>query len=149
MLPWLKAFERQKYSWTLISPLQFNSNPSLTWTICSFPPTYLHSYYQPGHNVTASSEIDGCCLLKRNIVIIYLNLSRFQCFDASYNTLTATYSKTFWPGCIALDNSNRFHLQWGVRNIDLQLYNVAHILHIEERTMILCTSCALGKEEVQ
>ena len=35
----------------------------------------------------------------------------------------------------------------GVRNIDIDLYNVAHILQIEERTIILCISCALGKKE--
>ena len=35
----------------------------------------------------------------------------------------------------------------GVRNIDIDLYNVAYILQIEERTIILCISCALGKKE--
>ena len=36
----------------------------------------------------------------------------------------------------------------GVRNIDIDLYNnVARILQIEERTIILCISCALGIKE--
>ena len=49
---------------------------------------------------------------------------------------------------ITLDNSNRFSSPIGVRNVDVQLYNVAHILHIEEKTIILSISGALGKEEV-
>ena len=51
--------------------------------------------------------------------------------------------------CITLDNSNRFSSPMGVRNIDIDLYNVAHILQIEERTIILRISCALRKKGVQ
>ena len=40
-------------------------------------------------------------------------------------------------------------LPMGVRNIDIDLYNVAHILQTEERTIILCISCASGKKGVQ
>ena len=83
MLPWVKAFERQKYSCTSISPY------SLTRT--------------SSHNLQLPSN------------------------------LTCTH--------ITLDNSNRFSSPTGVRSIDVQLYNVAHTLHIEERTVILCISC--------
>ena len=82
VLPWVKAFERQKYSWTSISPVQFNSNP----------------------------------LANLNNLHLPSNL---------------TYTR------ITLDNSNRFSSPMGVSNIDIDLYNVAHIFQIEERT-ILC-----------
>ena len=70
--------------------------------------------------------------------------SQFEQFAASLKFAAfLTYT------CITLDNSNRFSSPMGVRNIDIDLYNVAHILQNEGRTIILCISCALGKKGVQ
>ena len=63
-------------------------------------------YFFTEYSYSARSKCDGrrrnChlksdCrrLLRQHTVIIYLNLLRCHCFDASYNTLTAAYPETF------------------------------------------------------